>query len=100
MEALTKNYFALAGDDRSFFIVERNPSENSFTHSKLADKIDAVKKDENFADKQMDEIYFCFSDPCPNVEYGGWPLRLFLLMLTHLWYVFTFIGHLQQAIYK
>lgn len=90
MEALTKIYFPLSSEDRSFFIVERNSSDNSFTHFKLADKISAVNKTENFADAKLEEIYFCFSDPCPNAEYGGWPLRLFLLMLTHLWYLFLF----------
>lgn len=98
MEALTKIYLPLSSENRSFFIIESsNSSKNSFKYSKLADKI-TVSNNDNFKDANLDEIYFCFSDPCSNIEYGGWPMRLFLLMLTHLWYdgSATFIASLQQ----
>lgn len=87
LDAFTKLYIPLSSEQRSFFILTQNDADN-FNYFKLSDKISATNRDENFADANIDKIYFCFSDPCPTVEYGGWPLRLFLLMLTHLWYVF------------
>lgn len=87
LEALTKTYFPLSSEQRSFFIITKNDA-NEFNYLKLSDKISAENKSENFANANLDEIYFCFSDPCPTPEYGGWPLRLFLLMLTHLWWVY------------
>ncbi|XP_055294846.1 ubiquitin-like modifier-activating enzyme ATG7 [Sitodiplosis mosellana] len=83
LEALTKVYFPLSSEQRSFFIITKNDADE-FNYIKLSDKISATNKSENFADANLDEIYFCFSDPCPTVEYAGWPLRLFLVMLTHL----------------
>lgn len=88
MEQLTKLYLSLTGEERSFFIIDANNStDHTMKYLKLSDKISASNKVDNFAGANLDEIYFCFSDPCSNIEYGGWPLRLFLLMLTHLWYV-------------
>lgn len=87
MEQLTKLYLSLTGEERSFFIIDANNSaDHTMKYFKLSDKISASNKVDNFAGANLDEIYFCFSDPCSNIEYGGWPLRLFLLMLTHLWY--------------
>lgn len=83
---LTQLYFPLTCAERAFFIVERNPA--AFSYFKLSAKIEAANKCGNFLDANLDEIYFCFSDPCPAAENAGWPLRLFLLMLTHLWFVF------------
>lgn len=83
LNALAKLYFNLSSENRAFFIVEK--TENSFEHFKLCDKISVEKKEDNFDDANLDVIYFCFSDPCPNTGYSAWPLRLFLLMLTHLW---------------
>lgn len=89
MEQLTKIYLPLTSENRSFFIIDSSDStDHTLKYFKLSDKISVSNKDENFNDANLDEIYFCFSDPCSNVEYGGWPLRLFLLMLTHLWYVY------------
>lgn len=87
-KALTEVYFALSSENRSFFIVANNQTESTFDYFKLSDKISTADKVDNFADANLDEIYFCFSDPCPNAGYSAWPLRLFLLMLTHLWCVF------------
>lgn len=84
LNALTKLYFALSSENRSFFIVQKN-QDDTFENFKLSDKISVANKDDNFADANLEEIYFCFSDPCPNAGYSAWPLRLFLLMLTHLW---------------
>ncbi|XP_031635695.1 ubiquitin-like modifier-activating enzyme ATG7 [Contarinia nasturtii] len=83
LQALSKLYFSLSSEERSFFIVTHNDADQ-FNYLRLSEKISADKKDDNFIDANLDEIYFCFSDPCPMAEYGGWPLRLFLLMLTHL----------------
>lgn len=100
IDALTKLYFSLSSEERSFFIVTHNNTDQ-FNYSKLGDKISVDNKNENFVDGNLDEIYFCFSDPCPKAEYGGWPLRLFLLMLTHLWYVcLMFIFSSSSFIYK
>lgn len=87
MEQLTNIYLPLTSENRSFFIIESNRS--TLKYFKLSDKISASNKVDNFNKTNLDEIYFCFSDPCLNIEYGGWPLRLFLLMLTHLWYVYN-----------
>lgn len=85
LETLTKLYFPLSSEERSFFIL--TVDGDSFNYVKLSDKICATNKSDNFANANLDEIYFAFSDPCAAPEYAGWPLRLFLLMLTHLWYV-------------
>lgn len=90
MEQLTKLYLPLSSEDRSFFIIDgSSPSDHSLKYFKLSEKITMSNVANNFNDANLDEIYFCFSDPCSNIEYAGWPLRLFLLMLTHLWYIFT-----------
>lgn len=85
LNAITQLYFGLSSENRSFFIAEKSQIENSFDYFKLTDKINVANKDANFVDANLDEIYFCFSDPCPNADYSAWPLRLFLLMLVHLW---------------
>lgn len=85
LETLTKLYFPLSSEERSFFIL--TVDGDHFNYVKLSDKIGATNKSDNFANANLDEIYFAFSDPCAAPEYAGWPLRLFLLMLTHLWYV-------------
>lgn len=89
MDQLTKIYLPMSSEDRSFFIIDSsNSTDHSLKHFKLSDKITVSNTASNFSNANLDEIYFCFSDPCSNIEYGGWPLRLFLLMLTHLWYVY------------
>lgn len=85
MQELTQLYFQLCNENRTFFILKRGPSDDQFTYFKLIDKINVNSKETNFSNEDLANIYFCFSDPCPNAEYAGWPLRLFLLMLTHLW---------------
>lgn len=80
-------YFRLSNELRSFFLLKRNGDD--LEYFKLADKIDAQRKEDNFANEQPDEFYFCFSDPCTDNENAAWPLRLFLLTLTHLWYMLT-----------
>lgn len=91
LKSLNESYFSLANEQRAFFIAQAHPHNNSITIDPLSAKIDAQKKDENFADADLDSIYFCFSDPCADNEYSGWPLRLFLLALIHLWYIHYFI---------
>lgn len=92
LEILTKVYFSLSNELRNFFILRKNPNDNQFEHFKLSDRINAQNKDDNFADANLSEIYFCFSDPSPFKEYAGWPLRLFILMLMHFWYdLFVFL---------
>lgn len=83
MAELTRLYFAINGNaDKSFFILEKRTK--GFVYNRLQDKIDAHNKEENFENDDLDALYFCFSDPS-CFENAGWPLRLFLVALVHLW---------------
>lgn len=85
LKSLNDSYFSLANDQRAFFVIQTHPN-NSIYVDPLFTKINAENKDGNFEDVDLENIYFCFSDPCADSEYAGWPLRLFLLALIHLWY--------------
>lgn len=83
MVELNRLYFAIdAQADKSFFIVEKSV-DHIRTH-RLQDKIQTQNKDANFKDDDLSGFYFCFSDPS-CFENAGWPLRLFLVALVHLW---------------
>lgn len=88
LNSLNELYFLLPSDQRAFFIIQPNSSDNSFVLDPLHTRIDVEKKDTNFANIDLENVYFCFSDPCSESEYAGWQLRLFLLALLHLWYIF------------
>lgn len=83
LQQLNDIYFHLTNESRTFFILKR--SDEKLEYFKLSDKIDANRKDDNFGEDDPAEFYFCFSDPSTNDENAGWPLRLFLLAITHLW---------------
>lgn len=84
LQQLNEIYFQLTDELRPFFILRRN--DEKLEYFKLTDKIDVDRKEQNFADDDSNEFYFCFSDPSTSDENAGWPLRLFLLAVTHLWY--------------
>lgn len=72
--------------DWAFFILQKS-GDGQVLCFRLADKISASKKDDNFADDDMASIYFCYSDPCATPDIAGWTARLYLTMLIHLWWV-------------
>lgn len=83
LQQLNDIYFQLTNESRTFFILRR--TDEKLEYFKLTDKIDASRKDDNFSGDDPTEFYFCFSDPSTSDENAGWPLRLFLLAITHLW---------------
>lgn len=85
LKALNDAYFSLPNDQRIFFIIKTTEDNNHIDVEKLSAVISATEIERNFVDANLDEIYFCFSDSSAHNEYPGWPLRLFLLALTHLW---------------
>lgn len=85
LKALNEAYFSLPNDQRVFFVIKTTKDNNSIEVEKLCTVISSKEKEKNFIDANLDEIHFCFSDPCAHNDYAGWPLRLFLLALTHLW---------------
>lgn len=85
VDQLNKLYFQVKECDQlSFFILERN-LQGSLAYFKLADKISATNKEANFANDAVEQLYFCFSDPCATANIAGWTLRLYISMLIHLW---------------
>lgn len=79
-----EQYFACrSSEDQQFFIVENDADDLKLY--KLSDKIDAANKEANFADANVENLYFCYSDPCPTPEVAGWTARLYLTMIIHLW---------------
>lgn len=85
LQQLNDIYFQLSNEKRTFFILRR--AADALDYLQLTDKIDANRTDDNFADDDLAEYYFCFSDPSTSDENAAWPLRLFLLAVTHLWFV-------------
>lgn len=69
-------------EQNSFFLLHKQ--SNDFIFKSLASEIDQNNKIDNFKETNLENIYFCFSDPSPN-DNAGWPLRLFLLALLYYW---------------
>lgn len=83
---LATAYFAAPSAQRTFFVVHKSGS--GIVYHRLGDVIDkqpAAAKD-FFADRNIDEIYFCFSDPSCSTTAAGWPARNFLAMLAYFWW--------------
>lgn len=72
--------------ERSFFILQKE-NNGQLKILRLAEKINAIQKDDNFAIDDLANIYFCFSDPCATPDIAGWTARLYFTMLIHLWLV-------------
>lgn len=72
--------------DWAFFILQIS-GDGPLTCFRLADKISANNKDNNFAVDDTESIYFCYSDPSATPDIAGWTARLYLTMLIHLWWV-------------
>lgn len=68
--------------NKSFFILEKRVDKLSVRY--LNEHISHKDKDTNFKDIDLNSIYFCYSDMTSH-ECAGWPLRLFLAGLVHLW---------------
>lgn len=90
LKTMNDAYFSLPSEQRAFFIIRTNSNDGTLTVSQLSAAMCVEKRDSNFADADLENIYFCFSDPCADSKYGGWPLRLYLLALCHLWYCLKF----------
>lgn len=86
LKEITRLYQGIASQmDKSFFILEKNV--DTFSVKRLTDCINHNAKENNFQNVDLNAIYFCCSD-MTAFETGGWPVRLFLVALVHLWYVF------------
>lgn len=80
---LNRIYFNISGNaDKSFFILENRDGE--FVFNRLSDKISHLNKNDNFADVDENALYLCFSDPS-CFENAGWPSRMFIAAIVHLW---------------
>lgn len=80
---LNQIYFNISGNaDKSFFILEKRHDKLVF--SRLSDRISHLEKNNNFADVDESALYLCFSDPS-CFENAGWPSRMFIAMIVHLW---------------
>lgn len=68
--------------NKSFFILEKHTDKLLVRN--LNEVISHMVKESNFKDIDLNSIYFCYSDMTSH-ECAGWPLRLFLVGLVHLW---------------
>lgn len=86
-DAFNQQYFARKNSEQQqFFIIEADGDlGDGVLYSQLADKISSNNKEANFAEAAVQNLYFCYSDPCATPDVAGWTARLYLTMIIHLW---------------
>lgn len=72
-------------EQQQFFIIALN-ANGGLEYFQLSEKITVNNKDDNFAKDNIENVYFCYSDPCATPDIAGWTARLYITMLIHLWY--------------
>lgn len=83
---LNQLYFQRKNSEEQQFFIVVLKADGSLEYSKLSEKITANNKDDNFAKDDIENVYFCYSDPCAAPNIAGWTARLYITMLVHLWY--------------
>lgn len=82
IDEILTNYNRLSLSNQTFCIIKK--CSTKFIIESLKQNIQMENKECNFTNVELDEVYFCFTDPSGN-EFFGWPGRQLIAFLMYTW---------------